>query len=125
MRCPSIDELPAAPAGRAGWPWTEGSSALPERMPDGSEWPRISIVTPNFNYERYLEATIRSVLLQGYPDVEFIIQDGGSTDGSVTLIKKYEKFLTYWASEPNSGQSLVINRGLHRSTGSILAYINS
>jgi glycosyltransferase involved in cell wall biosynthesis len=94
-------------------------------MPDGSEWPRVSIVTPNYNYKRYLEATIRSVLLQGYPNIEFIIQDGGSTDGSTELIKRYEPYLTYWASEPNSAQSLVINRGLHRSTGSILAYINS
>ena len=94
-------------------------------MADGSEWPRISIVTPNYNYERYLEETIRSVLLQGYPNIEFIIQDDGSTDGSVELIKRYEKYLAYWSSEPNSGQPSVINRGLHRSTGSILAYINS
>jgi glycosyltransferase involved in cell wall biosynthesis len=108
-----------------GWPWDEGSLALPDRMADGSEWPRISIVTPNYNYECYLEATMRSVLLQGYPNIEFIIQDDGSTDGSVGLIKRYEKWLAYWSSEPNSGQPSVINRGLHRSTGSIMAYINS
>jgi glycosyltransferase involved in cell wall biosynthesis len=94
-------------------------------MPDGAEWPKISIVTPNYNYECYLEATIRSVLLQGYPNIEFIIQDDGSTDGSIELIKRYENYLAYWASEPNSGQPSVINRGLHRSTGSILAYVNS
>jgi len=85
----------------------------------------ISIVTPNYNYERYLEATIRSVLLQGYPNVEFIIQDDGSKDGSVELIRRYEKHLAYWASDPNSGQPSVINRGLRRSSGEILAYINS
>jgi glycosyltransferase involved in cell wall biosynthesis len=125
VRCPSLDELPPPPPRRNGWPWTESSQPLPDRMPDGSEWPRISIVTPNYNYERYLEATIRSVLLQGYPNIEFIIQDDGSTDGSTELIKRYETYLTYWASEPNSGAPSVINRGLHRSTGSILAYINS
>ena len=91
----------------------------------GREWPRISIVTPNYNYAHYLEATIRSVLLQGYPNFEYIIQDDGSTDGSVEVIKRYEKYLAYWTSEPNSGQPSVINRGLHRSTGTILAYINS
>ena len=125
MRSPSLEELPPPPPGRTGWPWTEGSPLLPDRMPDGSEWPKISIVTPSYNYERYLEATIRSVLLQGYPNIEYIIQDDGSTDGSVRLIKRYEKYLAYWASEPNSGQPSVINRGLHRSNGSILAFINS
>jgi glycosyltransferase involved in cell wall biosynthesis len=94
-------------------------------MPDGSEWPKISVVTPSYNHDRYLEATIRSVLLQGYPNIEYIIQDDGSTDGSVRLIKRYEKYLAYWASEPNSGQPSVINRGLRRSNGSILAFINS
>jgi glycosyltransferase involved in cell wall biosynthesis len=94
-------------------------------MPDGSEWPRISVVTPNYNYEHYLEATIRSVLLQGYPNIEFIIQDGGSTDGSTQLIRRYETYLTYWVSESDRGQSSAINRALRKSTGSILAYINS
>src|SRR5262249_46729813 len=122
---PSIEELPPPPAGRSGWPWTEGSRSLPDRMPDGSEWPKISIVTPNYNYERYLEWTIRSVLLQGYPNLEYIIQDDVSTDGSVELIKRYEKYLAHWTSSPNSGQPSVINRGLRRSTGHILAYINS
>jgi glycosyltransferase involved in cell wall biosynthesis len=125
VRCPLLEELPPPPTGRTGWPWTEGSLALSDRMADGSEWPRISIVTPNYNYERYLEATIRSVLLQGYPNIEFIIQDDGSTDGSVELIKRYEKHLAYWARDRNSGQPSVINRGLGRATGSILAYINS
>ena len=108
MRCPLLEELPPPPTGRTGWPWTEGSLALSDRMADGSEWPKISIVTPNYNYERYLEATIRSVLLQGYPNIEFIIQDDGSTDGSTELIKRYETYLAYWASEPNrdSRQSL-------------------
>src|SRR5258708_23189961 len=82
MRCPSLEELTPPPPGRTGWPWTEASRALPDCMADGSEWPKISIVTSSYNYERYLEATMRSVLLQGYPNVEFIIQDDGSSDGS-------------------------------------------
>src|ERR1700682_1513417 len=122
---PRLADLPSAPPGKTGWPWTEESPLLPERMPDGSEWPRISIVTPNYNYARYLGTTIRSVLLQGYPNLEYIVQDDGSTDGSVDLIRQYEKHLAYWSTESNSGQPAVINRGMRRSTGSILAYINS
>jgi glycosyltransferase involved in cell wall biosynthesis len=125
MRCPTVDALPPPPAGKTGWPWTEASQPLPDRMPDGSEWPRISIVMPNYNYERYLETTIRSVLLQGYPNIEFIVEDGASKDGSVALIRRYERHLASWASEPDDGQPSAINRGLRRSTGTILAYINS
>jgi glycosyltransferase involved in cell wall biosynthesis len=122
---PRLADLPPPSLGKTGWPWTEESPSLPQRMPDGSEWPRISIVTPNYNYARYLETTIRSVLLQGYPNVEYIIQDDGSTDASADLIRRYEQHLAYWSTETNSGQSAVINRGMRRSTGSILAYINS
>jgi glycosyltransferase involved in cell wall biosynthesis len=65
-------------------------------MPDGSEWPLISIVTPSYNYGQFIEETIRSVLLQGYPNLEYIIIDGGSSDDTVETIRKYEKYLTYW-----------------------------
>lgn len=94
-------------------------------MPNGSPWPKISIVTPSFNQGQYIEETIRSVLLQGYPNLEYIIIDGGSTDGSVEIIKKYEPWLTYWVSEPDRGQSHAINKGWERSTGDIIAYLNS
>ncbi len=94
-------------------------------MSDGSGWPRISVVTPNFNYERYLETTLRSVLLQGYPNVEYLVQDDGSTDGSAVLIRRYEAHLAHWSTEANAGQVPAINRGMRRSTGSILCYINS
>jgi len=120
-----LHELPIAPQGKTGWPWTEASSPLPANMPDGSPWPKISIVTPSFNQAQYLEETIRSVLLQNYPNLEYIIIDGGSTDGSVEIIKKYSPWLTYWVSEPDRGQSHAINKGFQHATGDILAFINS
>ncbi len=110
---------------KLGWPWTEATPPLPPTMPDGSPWPKISIVTPSFNQGQYIEETIRSVLLQGYPNLEYIIIDGGSTDGSVEIIKKYEPWLTYWVSEPDRGQSHAINKGWKKATGEIIAYLNS
>ena len=118
-------ELPTPRSSRKGWPWPEGGAPLPEQMPDGSAWPRISIVTPSYNQVKYIEETIRSVLLQGYPNLEYIIIDGGSTDGSVEIIKKFEPWLTYWVSETDRGQSHAINKGFARATGEIIAWINS
>ena len=125
MRCPTLSELPPPPPGKTGWPWTEESPQLPDTMPDGSPWPKISIVTPNYNYGKFLEETIRSVLLQGYPNLEYIIIDGGSTDNSVEIIKKYEPWLAYWVSEPDEGQAHAINKGLQKTTGEIVAWLNS
>lgn len=88
-------------------------------------YPKISIVTPNFNGEAYLEQTIQSVLSQNYPNLEYIIIDGGSTDSSVSIIKKYEKQLTYWVSEPDKGLYDAIQKGFDKSTGEIMAWINS
>ena len=87
--------------------------------------PRISIVTPSYNQAGYLEATIDSILGQGYPNLEYIVMDGGSTDGSVDIIKRHERHLTYWISEKDAGQSDAINRGFARATGDILNWINS
>ena len=120
-----IKDLPAPPAGRTGWPWTQGSSALPDAMPDGAAWPRISVVTPSFNQGQFLEETIRSVLLQNYPDLEYIIIDGGSKDSSVEIIKKYEPWISHWVSESDRGQSHAINKGLERCSGEIFNWINS
>jgi glycosyltransferase involved in cell wall biosynthesis len=94
-------------------------------MPSGAPWPRVSIVTPSYNQGRFIEETIRSVLLQGYPDLEYIIVDGGSTDESVGIIRRYEPWLTYWVSERDSGQSDAINKGFAQSTGDVLNWINS
>jgi len=87
--------------------------------------PRISIITPSFNQGKFLEETIRSVLDQNYPDLEYIIIDGGSTDDSVSIIKKYSDRLAYWVSEKDSGQSEAINKGLRRASGSIIAWLCS
>ena len=88
-------------------------------------WPRISIVTPSFNQGRFLERTILSVLNQNYPNLEYIVMDGGSTDESVEIIKKYENYLAYWISEKDNGQSDAIKKGFQKSTGEILAWLNS
>jgi glycosyltransferase involved in cell wall biosynthesis len=125
MRCPSLAELPAPPRGKRGWPWTEESPQLPEIMPTGDPWPKISIVTPSYNQGRFIEETIRSVLLQGYPNLEYIVIDGGSTDDALEIIKKYEKRFSYWVSEPDRGQSHAINKGFEKANGEIYGWLNS
>jgi glycosyltransferase involved in cell wall biosynthesis len=87
--------------------------------------PKITIVTPNFNGAKYLEETILSVFEQNYPNLEYIIIDGGSTDGSLEIIRKYDKKLTLWISEPDEGMYHAIQKGFDRSTGEIMAWINS
>jgi glycosyltransferase involved in cell wall biosynthesis len=125
MRCPTLAELPLPPPGKTGWPWTAESATLTAVTLDTQLWPYISIITPSYNQVRYIEATIRSILLQGYPNLEYIIIDGGSTDGSIEIIRKYEPWLTYWVSEPDSGQYDAINKGFARSSGQIMAWLNS
>lgn len=88
-------------------------------------YPRISIVTPNFNKAQFLEETILSVLSQNYPNLEYIIIDGGSTDGSVDIIKRYADKLTYWVSEPDNGIYDAVRKGFDHSSGEIMAWIGS
>jgi glycosyltransferase involved in cell wall biosynthesis len=112
--------FPVPPINLNGFPWTE---APPQYFEENL--PKITIITPSFNQGQYIEETIRSVLLQGYPNLEYIIIDGGSTDNTVDIIKKYEKWITYWVSEKDEGQSDAINKGLAVSTGEIFNWLNS
>ncbi|MES2632427.1 MAG: glycosyltransferase family 2 protein [Pseudomonadota bacterium] len=106
--------MPASPAAR---PHASSTGDAP--------WPKVSIVTPSFNQGPYIEETIRSVLMQDYPNLEYVIIDGGSTDETVSVIRKYESSLTYWVSEPDRGQTHAINKGFEHTTGDILCYLNS
>jgi len=121
----ALQPFPSSQPGRIGWPWSQGAEPLPRLEKCGQPLPKISIVTPSFNQGQFIEETIRSVLLQGYPNLEYIIVDGGSTDASVEVIKRYEPWLSYWVSEKDNGQAHAINKGFSRATGDILAYINS
>jgi glycosyltransferase involved in cell wall biosynthesis len=90
-----------------------------------SSFPKISIVTTSYNQGEFIERTILSVLNQNYPNLEYIIIDGGSTDSSVEIIKRYEKFLSYWVSEPDNGQASALKKGFDKCTGEIMAFLNS
>jgi glycosyltransferase involved in cell wall biosynthesis len=98
---------------------------LPHTLPGGAPWPKISIVTPTFNQGRYIEQTLLSILHQGYPNLEHIVIDGGSTDETPQILQRYRPRLAHLVSEPDRGQSHAINKGMALATGDILTWVNS
>lgn len=118
-----IEMLPAPAIERNGWPWTVETD--PEVYSSRSDWPKLTVVTPSYNQAGFIEETIRSVLLQNYPNLEYVVFDGGSTDGSVDIIKKYSQWINHWVSEKDDGQGSAINKGFRRGSGDLLAWLNS
>jgi glycosyltransferase involved in cell wall biosynthesis len=118
-----LHSLPTPITRKTGWPWTIETD--PEVYGSRPDWPRLTIVTPSYNQGEFIEETIRSVLLQNYPDLEYFIMDGGSSDATVEIIKKYAPWITYWVSEKDGGQGNAINTGFSQATGDILAWLNS
>jgi len=112
------------PVEKTAWPWSPAAHTKP-LFTENSLLPKISIITPSFNQGNYIEETIRSVLLQDYPNLEYIIIDGGSIDNTLKIIKKYEPWITYWESVPDQGQSHAINKGIQKATGDWIAWLNS
>jgi glycosyltransferase involved in cell wall biosynthesis len=91
----------------------------------GSDWPKITLVTPVFNSVRYIEDTIRSVVFQGYPSLEYIIVDGGSTDGTVEIIRKYSRHISFWITEKDNGRYDALNKGFAAGTGDVMGWISA
>jgi len=117
-----LNKLPGI-EGQKGWPWTEEVHA--GIYGAKKQWPKISIVTPSYNQGQFIEETIRSILLQNYPNLEYIIIDGGSSDNTVEILKKYEPWISLWVSEKDSGQANAINKGIKKCSGDIFNWINS
>ena len=125
LPCRALAEPPPPPSDGIGWPWAGETPRLPASVFGRHPWPRISIVTPSYNQSAFLEETIRSVLLQGYPSLEYIVIDGGSSDDSVRIIRKYERWLDYWVSESDRGQADALRKGFRRAQGELIGWINS
>lgn len=110
-------------AQNVGWPWIEEVST--EAYDSQIDWPKISVISPSYNQGKYFEETIRSVLLQNYPNLEYIIMDGGSNDETLDILEKYSPWVSYWKSEKDRGQSHAINKGFSLASGKIYCWINS
>ncbi len=112
--------------GLSRWPWVvPDSRSLPPTMPDGSPWPKITVVTPTYNQGQFIEETILSVIHQNYPNLEHILMDGNSPDNTMEIIDKYRDHFAVIVSEKDEGQSDAINKGFERATGELLTWINS
>ena len=111
------------PLDKQHWPWVPEGGLPVDFGETRHVWPKITIVLPSYNQGIFIEETIRSVILQCYPNLEFIIMDGKSTDDSVEIINRFSDEITYWTSEPDRGQSHALNKGFARSTGEIMAWL--
>jgi hypothetical protein len=121
-----IAELPPPPSSRTGWPWTEETDPVfYNEPPITGVWPKLTIMCPSFRQGGFIEETIRSVLLQNYPRLEFIVMDGGSDDETPAILRKYARWLAFWESTPDRGQSHALNKGYARATGELHGWINS
>jgi glycosyltransferase involved in cell wall biosynthesis len=120
-----LEDLPPPPEGKVGWPWTEPTKIVRESVAGSAEFPLISVLIPSYNYGQFIEETIRSVLLQSYPNIQCVIIDGGSNDNTVNIIQKYSEYLDYWISEPDLGQTDAINKGYQHCTGDIFVWLNA
>ena len=117
--------LPPVPAGKSGWPWVDISGDVPLLRADGSPWPKLVVVTPSFNQGEFIEETLRSVLAQGYPELEYVVIDGGSTDRTREVLERYSPWITRWQSQPDGGQYDAVNVGFAGATADLMAWINS
>lgn len=116
-----LKQLPTSK--KNGWPWSEETS--PEKYSHRTDWPKITIVTPSYNQGQFIEETLRSILLQNYPNLEYIIMDGGSTDSTLSVIEPYKEWIDVIISEKDEGQSHAIEKGFKLANGEILNWINS
>ena len=124
MRSPRIVNLPTSDQ-KSGWPWTEEGFRPSNVRSDDSPWPSITVVTPSYNQAAFLEETMRSVLLQAYPNLKYVVVDGESTDGSIDIIRKYESHLSRWISENDRGAADAIRKGFSGSNSDILGWLNA
>lgn len=117
-----LEKYPPPASAPRRWPWHLDPTESPAAAVS-APWPKITIITPSYNQGAFIEETIRSIVLQGYPNLEYIVMDGGSTDESATIIRKYADELASWVSAPDGGQSAALNKGFAASTGEIMAWI--
>ena len=118
-----LQQLPPPPAGKTGWPWdTQTNPAVYDKS---ISWPKLTIVTPSYNQGQFIEQTIRSILLQNYPNLEYIVIDGGSNDSTRAILERYSPWISYWQCEKDNGQSHAINLGFSLAGGDYYAWINS
>jgi glycosyltransferase involved in cell wall biosynthesis len=119
----TVGDLPPPPPGKKGWPWTFGCRH--GRINHNNEGPHITIAIPSFNQGEYIEATIRSILLQGYEELSLIVFDGGSSDNTVSILRRYHNHIAHWESCADNGQAHAINKALSQARGGIFQFINS